>query len=106
MNNVCISGKIKNDLELKETSNGSKVVNLELEVSRCYPNSDGEFDRDIFSVTLWKEMAEKSQEYCKKGDLVEVKGRLTARSFNTKNDKSFYYSEIVAENLIHLNLNS
>lgn len=84
---------------MKETTSGNKVANLEIEVERYFPNTDGTFEKDVFSVTLWKELAEKTHKNCKVGSYVEIKGRLSAKKFNTKNESNFYYSEIVGDNL-------
>lgn len=99
MNNVCIVGKVSKLPELKETNNGNKVASLEVEVERNFANSDGEVESDIFAVTLWKGLAESSLNICNVGSVVGIKGRLSARAFDTREGNKFYYCEIVAEKL-------
>ena len=40
---------------------------------------NGEYETDFIPVTLWQGIAEQTTNYCKKGDLVGVKGRLQVR---------------------------
>ena len=46
---------------------------------RSYKNMNGEYETDFIPVTLWQGIAEQTTNYCKKGDLVGVKGRLQVR---------------------------
>ena len=49
-------------------------------VPRCYKNIEGNYDTDFIKCTLWNGIAENTAEYCEKGDLVGVKGRLQCLS--------------------------
>jgi single-strand DNA-binding protein len=95
MNNICLVGKIVVLPEVKETINGSKVATLEVEVERNFPNSDGEYESDIFVVTLWKGLAENASALCEVDSIVGIKGRLLSK----QSDKGFRYCEIIAEKL-------
>ena len=41
-----------------------------------YKNINGEFETDFIDCSLWNSTAETTAEYCKKGDLVGIKGNL------------------------------
>lgn len=55
----------------------------------------------LFHVFLWKGIAESTANYCKKGDLVGVKGRLQTREYETDNEKRKVV-ELVAEKVTFL----
>ena len=99
MNNVCLVGKVVSLPEIKETVNGSKVASLEIEVERNFPNSEGNYESDVFMVTLWKGLAESCQNLCEVDSIVGIKGRLIGKSFDTRENNKFLYCEIVAEKL-------
>lgn len=64
LNQIVLVGRI---YELK----GEEIV---LSIPRTFKNENGEYDTDFISCVLWKGIAENTTEYCKKGDLVGVKG--------------------------------
>ena len=76
LNQIVMVGRIVESLELKEVE-GKKVCNTKLAVQRSYKNEEGIYEVDFIPVTLTGGIAENISEYCKKGDLVGVKGSLT-----------------------------
>lgn len=101
LNQIVLVGKVVEVPEVKETSIGVKVANLLLEVDRNWKSTSGEFEKDLISCTCWRSVAEATQ-LTKVGDVVGVKGRLVANSFETSQEKPFYYCEVVAEKLSFL----
>lgn len=75
-NLVYLIGRITDEPEIKELESGKKVLNLTLAVQRNYKNEEGIYETDFINCCLWNSIAEHTSEYCKKGDLVGVKGRL------------------------------
>lgn len=104
LNQIVIVGRIARDPELRETENGKKVTNVTLAVPRSFKNSNGEYETDFISCVLWKGIAESTVEYCKKGDLVGVKGRIQTRVYE-KDEEKKYSTEIVAEKITFLSSN-
>lgn len=76
LNQTVIVGRITQDLEIKELENGVKISVITLAVPRSFKNENGEYDTDFIPCILWKGIAENVKEYCKKGDIVGVKGRV------------------------------
>ena len=74
LNQIILVGRLVSDPEIKETENG-KVADIILAVPRSYKNENGEREADFIPVRLYTGIAEKTTEYCKKGDLVGIKGR-------------------------------
>ena len=101
LNQTVIVGRIVREPELKETDNGKKVSNLTIAVPRSYKNVDGEYETDFIPCVLWQGIAENVVNYCSKGDLVGIKGRVQAREYTTEDDHHSVM-EIVAEKVTFL----
>lgn len=76
LNNVMLAGRLTKDPELKQTENGKKYTKITLAVQRPYKNSEGKYDTDFIDCYLWENVASNTCEYCHKGDIVGVRGRL------------------------------
>ena len=79
LNQTVLVGRLVQDPEIKELENDKKAGNITLAVTRSYKNADGIYENDFIPITLWQGIAENVKEYCKKGNLVGVRGRLQAR---------------------------
>lgn len=102
LNQAVLVGRIVFEPELKETDNGNKIANVTLAVPRSFKNSNGEYDTDFISCVLWKGVAESTVEYCHKGDLVGIKGRIQTRDVELEDDTKKKYVEVVAEKVTFL----
>lgn len=76
LNQVILVGRLSHDLEIKEIEGNKKELNVVLAVPRSFKNSDGVYETDFISCKVYADMASNISEYCKKGDLLGVKGRL------------------------------
>lgn len=101
LNQTVIVGRIVRDLEVHETENGNKVAQLTLAVPRSFKNMDGEYETDYIPCVLWRGVAENTAEYCKKGDLVGIKGRIQTSQYE-QDDEVKYVTEVVAEKVTFL----
>lgn len=102
LNQTVIVGRLVKDPELNETGTGRKVTNITLAVPRSYKNINGEYDTDFISCVLWEGIAENTTEYCKKGDLVGVKGRIQSRKIELEDEYPRKILEVVAEKVTFL----
>ena len=101
LNQSVIVGRLVRDPELRETESGYKVTSITLAVPRAYKNVDGNYDTDFINCTLWKGVAENAVEYCHKGDLLGVKGRLQSRTIED-DEHNKTVMELVAEKVTYL----
>ena len=76
LNQVVLVGRLVKDPELRETEEGKKLTNITIAVPRNYKNIDGEYDTGFIDCVLWAGVAESTVDYCHKGDLLGIKGRL------------------------------
>ena len=101
LNQLVIIGRLTKKPELKKTDSGKNVTNVTLAVPRSYKNTNGEYDTDYIDCVMWNNVAESATEYCNKGDLVGVKGRLQTRVYE-KDDEKKYITEVIAEKVTFL----
>ena len=76
LNQTIMVGRITRNVEVKELEGGKKVADICLAIPRSYKNAEGEYETDFIPAQLSGVIAENTSEYCKKGDIVGVKGRL------------------------------
>lgn len=88
MNNIILTGRLTNDLEIKEVGD-SKVINFTLAVQRNYKNKEGEVETDFINCTVWNATAENMKTYCKKGDLLAVEGSLQTSTYEKDEVKHY-----------------
>lgn len=104
LNNVVLVGRLTKDPEIIVTENGSKRSFIVVAVPRSFKNQDGKYDSDFIKCVLWNIIAEHTCEYCKKGDIVGIKGRIQTNTY-LKEDTMVYDSEVVAERITFLSDN-
>lgn len=63
---------------------------------------NGEYETDFFNCVLWDSVAKSTVEYCKKGSIVGVKGRLQSRVVEKEDESKKYYVEVIAEKVTFL----
>lgn len=101
LNQTVIVGRLVSKPETKELEEGKKVSNITLAVPRSYKNEDGEYETDFVDCTLWNGVAESTAEYCNKGDLIGVKGRLETKEREIE-DKKIKVTNVIAEKITFL----
>ena len=97
LNQVVMVGRLTSDPEINEVENDRKVATITLAVPRIYKNAEGVYETDFIKCTLWNGIAENTAEYCKKGDVVGVKGRIQTTNVDDK-----IVMEVVAEKVSFL----
>lgn len=100
-NQVFLIGRITKDIELRSTKNGIDIATINLAVNREFKNANGEYETDFINVTTYKHIAEMVSEYCKKGDLIGIHGRIQTGSYE-KEGKKVYTQEIIADKVSFL----
>jgi single-strand DNA-binding protein len=98
MNRIVLLGRLTRDPEMKSIEeNGKVVTKFTLAVDRPYKNAYGERGTDFIPIILWGKKAEVAAEYLVKGSLITVCGRLQTRSYEDKEGKKKFLSEVVAD---------
>ena len=101
LNQTIIVGRLVKDPELDVTDTGKKMSRITLAVPRSYKNSNGLYDTDYIDCKLWTGIAETAATYCKKGDLIGVRGRIQTATVEKEKRKK-KRTEIIAEKVTFL----
>jgi len=109
VNMAVLVGNLGADPEVRSTAGGTKVATLSVATSRQWNNQAGERQEktEWHRVVLWNNkrgtgLAEVAEKYMKKGDRVYVRGRIEYRTWEDKEGKTRYSTEITAEEVLML----
>lgn len=86
---------------VNKSDKGVKVATISLAIPRSFKNMEGGYDTDFIDCVAFDNIAENTKEYCEKGDIVGVKGRVQSRTIE-KDGKTEYLMEIIAEKVTFL----
>ena len=75
-NNVWLIGRLKEEIQETTDKSGRSIAEIKMIVTRNYKNEDGIYESDIVPVRLYNMLCQHAKEYCHKGDLIGMKGRL------------------------------
>ena len=73
MNQLCIVGRLTKNPE-------GEIITIA--VNRSYKNAEGIYETDFIDILLGNDMARNVTEYCRKGDLIGIRGRLENREID------------------------
>lgn len=102
LNQVVIAGRLTANPEVTTTENNKKRTYVTVAVPRGYKNVDGTYDTDFIRCILWGGIAESTCEYCQKGDIVGIKGRLQTSSYEKEDGEKVYVTDVIAEKVSFL----
>ena len=100
-NYLMLIGTVTKDIELRETTEGKIVTNLDLAVTREYKNVEGGYDCDFIRVQLWGFLAEMANESLSKGSRVGIKGRIYPHMEQLASGAFVPINELIAERLLY-----
>jgi single-strand DNA-binding protein len=103
-NKVQLIGHIGNEPEMINLESGKKLVKFSLATNETYKNTEGEkvTNTDWHNIVAWNKTAEIIEKYLHKGSEVMVQGKLTSRSYETKEGEKRYITEVVCNELVML----
>lgn len=78
LNQVILVGRLTKDFDIIEKDN-KKYATSTIAVGKAYKNANGEYETDFLDFTTFGSVASNCTEYCKKGDMIGIKGNLSSR---------------------------
>lgn len=96
MNKVILMGRFTRDPEMRQSQQGTPVVSFTLAVDRRFAR-EGQQQADFITCVAWSRLAEFICRYFHKGSMIAVSGRLQSRSWDDKDGKRQYATEVVVE---------
>ena len=97
INQVTLVGRLTKDPELRYTADGKAVSNVIIAVNRPFRNKEGDYEADFVHCTLWKKTAENTAQYCRRGTVIGITGRIQTRHYENQEGKKVFVTEVVAE---------
>ena len=98
LNSTCLVGRLTKDAELRYTTNNQAVATFTLAVNRNFKSQNGEREADFINCVIWRQQAENLANWCKKGALIGITGRIQTRNYENQQGQRVYVTEVVAEN--------
>jgi len=104
VNKVILIGNLGADPELKYTRSNRPVCNLSLATNEVFKDKTGQKQErtEWHRVTVWGDSAENCSKYLAKGRTVYIEGSLQTRSWDDKEGKKRYSTEVVADRVVFL----
>ena len=101
LNQVVLVGRLTRDIVVNKSDKGVKVATISLAIPRSFKNSEGLYDTDFVDCVAFDSIASNTSEYCKKGDIVGVKGRVQSRTIENDGRKE-NIMDIICEKITFL----
>jgi single-strand DNA-binding protein len=99
MNTFIGMGRLTRDPEIKVTQSGTSVATFTLAIDRKYKDKSGEKKTDFINCTSWRNTAEFIGKYARKGTKLIVTGEIQTRTYDDKDGKKVYVTEVVVESV-------
>ncbi len=101
LNQVVLVGRLTRDIVVNKSDKGVKAATISLAIPRSFKNSEGLYDTDFVDCVAFDSIASNTSEYCKKGDIVGVKGRVQSRTIENDGKKE-NIMDIICEKITFL----
>jgi len=101
LNQIVLVGRLTRDITVNKSDSGVKVATISIAVPRSFKNVEGVYDTDFIDCVAFDVIAENTSEYCTKGDIVGIKGRIQSNVVE-KDGKKENKLEIICEKITFL----
>ena len=98
MNHFVGIGRLVRDPEVRYTQSGKACVNFTLAIDRR-KSGDSNQQADFIQCVAWEKTAEVISRYCTKGKKIAVEGRIQTRSYEAKDGRKNYVTEVVVNSM-------
>lgn len=94
MNKVILTGRLVSD-DFKKFQSSKGIISLTFKIALIEKTKRTNF----IDIVCFDKIANNITKYIKKGDLLEIEGKLNNSKFTNKDSKTIYKTEIVAKNI-------
>jgi len=101
VNKVILLGRLGQDPELKYTPAGIAVCTFSVATSDVWVDKAGakQEKTEWSRILIWNKLAETCAQYLKKGRQVYLEGKMQTRTWDDKDGKKMYTTEVVVSNV-------
>ena len=96
MNKVILIGRLTADPEIRATQSGKTVASYRLAVDRAF-KSESQPEADFINCVAFGKGAEFAEKYLHKGMKIALEGRIQTRSYDDRDGKKVYVTEIIVD---------
>ena len=96
INKAILMGRLTRDPELRHTGTGTPVCSFSIAIDNGYGENR---QTDFINCVAWSKTAEFVSNYFSKGKMIIVIGRISTRSWEDKDGKKMYATEVVASDV-------
>jgi single-strand DNA-binding protein len=103
-NQVVLIGNLGNDPEVTNFESGSSIAKFSMATNETYKKENGEKNTQTewHTIVVWGNLVSIVERYLKKGSEVCIKGKITYRNYQDKQDITKYITEIKADEVLIL----
>ena len=98
LNSVAMTGRLTREVELRYTQSGTAVGSFTLAVYPQFKSKSGERETDFVNCQVWRKSAENFANLTHKGALVGIQGRIQTRTYDDKDGKKVFVTEVIVDN--------
>jgi single-strand DNA-binding protein len=104
VNKVILVGNLGDTPEVKILANEIKVAKFSLATTEFYKDAQGQKQShtEWHTILAWRGLADLAESYLHKGSLAYIEGKLKTRSYQDKDGKMCYVTEIIANSIVLL----
>ena len=96
MNSVILIGRLTKDGEYHETNSGMQIYRMQIAVDRMVKQGE-EKKADFPRIVVFGKQAENCNKFLGKGKQVAVQGRIQTGSYQDKDGKTIYTTDVIAD---------
>lgn len=97
MNLVVLIGNLSKDPEVKYSQNQMAIAKFTLAINRYV--KDGDNQADFIRVTAFGKQGELVEQYLKKGNKVAIEGSIKTGSYEDKDGKTVYTTDVIVNRI-------
>ena len=101
LNQCSFIGRLGKDPEMSYTPNGIAVTKFTLAVRRVTKSPTGEKqdETEWFNIVAWRDLAERCNNYLRKGNKVFIEGRIQTREYTDRNGVERTAVDVIANEM-------
>lgn len=96
LNKVMLIGNVGRDPEVRDFEGGARRASFTLATTEQFRDRE---QTEWHNIIAWRQLAELSEKYIRKGSQIYVEGRITSRSWDGNDGVKHYTTEIVANTI-------
>jgi single-strand DNA-binding protein len=101
INKIILVGRVGKEVETTHLDSGLTVAKFSMATNEVFKDKEGnkKENTEWHQVVLWRKLAEVAEQYVKKGDLLYIEGKVKTRSWEDKDGKKHYSTEVIGDSM-------